>query len=297
MENKKIRAKSLADKFEVSTRTIYRDIEAIMLAGIPVNSTSGVGGGFEIMEMYKLDKNTFSEEDLITLLVGISSIPTAMKHNNFINTHTKIKSLIPTDKVKTTLLQTEQFHIDFSRWMGSRTLEPYLDIIKLALQKSQLLSFDYINHHGEKTKRQVEPYQLILKSSQWYFQGFCYERKDFRVFKLSRIMNLQLEELRFMPKEHPRPLLDTTEILDKLQITIKLQIHESIMERILDYCDYNNFTKVSKHHYIVDFPFIENDYYYGLLLSFGDQCECLGPLHIRNELKTKIASLGSIYTN
>lgn len=297
MDKKRIGAKELADMFEVSTRTIYRDVESISMAGIPIHSTSGVGGGFEIMEKYKIDKNTFSEADLTTLLIGISSIPDAMKNKDFINTHTKIKRLIPTEKIESTNLQTEQIHIDFSRWMGNRNLEPHLNTIKMALKENKVLSFEYINHSGNKTTRQVEPYQLVLKNSQWYFHGYCYKRNDFRLFKLTRLSHLKIEDATFTPKGYPKLILDTKEILTKLQVTIKLRIHTSIMEQLLDYCDYDNFLKDGKDHYIVNFPFIENNYHYGILLSFGDMCECLAPLHIRTELKRKTANLAQIYDN
>ncbi|EPH72675.1 hypothetical protein D929_01895, partial [Enterococcus faecalis 02-MB-P-10] len=159
----------------------------------------------------------------------------------------------------------------------------------------KILSFGYINHSGEKTERQVEPYQLILKGSQWYFQGYCYNREGFRLFKLTRMMNLKIEDFGFVPKEYPKPRLDTVDILDNTQISVKLRIHESIMERLLDYCNYENFFKDGKNHYIVTFPFIENTYYYGILLSFGEYCECIEPLHIRTALKRKIDDLSKIY--
>ncbi|MGO2082683.1 helix-turn-helix transcriptional regulator [Vagococcus sp.] len=295
IDKQRISAKELATIFEVSTRTIYRDIEAISMAGIPVHSTSGVGGGFEIMENYKMDKNTFSEADIITLLTGVSSIPNIMKNKEVTNTLTKIKKFIPADKLESINLQTEQLHIDFSHWMGDRDLEVYLNIIKNALQKNQLLFFEYLNHSGIKTKRQIEPYQLVLKNTQWYLYGYCYERNDFRLFKLTRLSDLKIEEMTFIPKDYPKPFLDATEISNQLKVTVKLRIHESIMERLLDYCDYDSFLKDGENHYILNFPFIENDYYYGILLSFGEQCECLEPLHIRSALKRKIANLFQIY--
>ncbi len=295
IDKKRINAKELSDIFEVSIRTIYRDMEAINMAGIPVHSTPGVGGGFEIMENYKIDKNTFSETDITTLLVGISSIPSAVKSKEFSNTLTKIRSLIPVDKVDSIHLQTEQLHIDFSHWMGNRDLEAYLSTIKMALQECKVLSFGYINHKGNKSKRQVEPYQLVLKSSQWYFQGYCYERNDFRLFKLTRLSNLEMEDSLFIPKDYQKPFLNKPEIWTKLQVRIKLRIHISIMEQLLDYCEYGKFLPDGTNYYIVYFPFIENDYHYGILLSFGKRCECLEPLHIRSELKRKIADLSKIY--
>lgn len=295
IDRKRISAKELASMFEVSVRTIYRDIESISMAGIPVHSTSGVGGGFEIMGNYKIDKNTFTEADLVTLLMGVSSIPNIMKNKEVINTLTKIKKFIPVDKLESINSQTEQIYIDFSHWMGGRDLEDYLNIVKKALQENKLLIFEYLNHSGVKTTRQVEPYQLILKNSQWYFYGYCYERSDFRLFKVTRLSNLKIEDVTFIPKPYKNPSLNTKDIINKLQITIKLRIHESIMERILDYCDYDSFLKDGENHYILNFPFIDNDYYYGILLSFGEQCECLEPLHIRSKLKRKIADLSQIY--
>lgn len=295
IDKKRISAKELADMFEVSTRTIYRDIDAISMIGIPIHSTSGVGGGFEIMENYKIDKSTFSQTDLTTLLMGISSIPNIMKNDEFTHTLTKIKNLIPTENIETAHLQPDQLHIDFSLWMGNRNLENYINVIKDALKEKKLLSFEYINHRGYQTKRQVEPYQLILKSSQWYFQGYCYKRNDFRLFKLTRLSNLKKENSCFSPKNYEKPLLDTTDILDKLRTTIKLRIHESLMEQLLDYCAYDQFSKEGENFYIVNFPFIENDYHYGILLSFGERCECLEPLHVRLELKRKITNLSKIY--
>lgn len=297
IDKKRISAKELADMFEVSTRTIYRDIETISMAGIPVHSTSGVGGGFEIMENYKLDKNTFSDADLTTLLMGISNIPSVMKHDEFTHTLAKIKSLIPIDKIESTHSQIEQIHIDFSDWIEHRDLTSYLNMIKLGLKENKLLSFEYINHKGQTTKRQVEPYQLILKNGQWYFHGYCYERDDFRLFKLTRLSQLIVENIGFIPKDYQRPLLNATEILTEQQVTIKLRIHETIIERLLDYCDYTNFFSDSDNYYIVNFPFIENDYHYGILLSFGEQCECLEPLHIRSELKRKLANISRLYNN
>lgn len=297
MDKKRISAKELADMFEVSTRTIYRDIEAISIAGIPVNSTSGVGGGFEIMENYKIDKATFLEGDITTLLIGMSNLPNVIKNWGYSNTLAKIKNLIPEEKSDTIHSKSEQICIDFSHWTWNRNVELDLDIIKIALQENKLLSFEYINHKGEQTRRQVEPYQLVLKSSQWYLQSFCLMRNDYRLFKLTRILNLKANEINFIPKSYKRPFLDTAEILLKRQVTIKLRIHKSIMERVLDYCDYRSFLLDDDNHYIVNFPFIENDYHYGIILSFGTQCECLYPPQVRSKLKDKIDSLVKLYSN
>ncbi|MFT9055676.1 MAG: WYL domain-containing protein, partial [Ethanoligenens sp.] len=183
-----------------------------------------------------------------------------------------------------------------SPWMGNRNIGAYLEIIKTALQESKLLSFEYVAHHGNKTTRTVEPYQLILKSSHWYLQGYCYKRNDFRLFRLSRMSNLQMQEEIFAPREdYLNPQLEFADILATIQTRIKIRIHKSVMDRVLDYCTYEDFSPDGDEHYIVRFPFIENEYYYDILFSFGDKCECLEPYPIREEMKHRIHDIAALY--
>jgi len=294
LEKERVGAQELAEMFEVSPRTIYRDIDTINMAGIPVCSTSGVGGGFEIMQKYKIDKKVFSTADLSAILMGLSSLSNMIRGNELVNALAKVKSFIPADRAKDIEVKANQICIDLSPWMGNRNIQPYLEMIKTALQESRLLSFEYIAHHGKKTTRTVEPYQLVLKSSHWYLQGYCHKRNDFRLFKLSRMSNLQMEEEVFAPRDYEKPQLDFADILETMQTRIKIRIHKSVMDRMLDYCAYEDFSPDGDEHFIVDFPFIENEYYYDILLSFGDKCECLEP-HIRKEMKRKAQNIAALY--
>lgn len=294
LDKKRISAQELATMFEVSPRTIYRDIEAINMAGIPIRSTSGVGGGFEIMEKYKLDHKVFSTEDLSALLMGLASLSNMTEGNEVRNAFAKVKSFIPTDTAKEIEIKANQIHIDLSPWLNNRNIQPYLEIIKTALQENRILSFDYADRYGNKTTRIVEPYQLILKNSHWYFQSYCYEREDFRLFKLSRISNLVLKE-GFTPREHQKPQMDISDRVAAMQIQIKIRVHQSVMDQVLDYCPYEDFITDGKEHYIVDFPFIENDYYYNILFSLGHHCECLEPKYIRSEMKSRAQKIADLY--
>ncbi|VDN47115.1 YafY family transcriptional regulator [Petrocella atlantisensis] len=295
LDKKRIGAQELADMFEVSPRTIYRDIDSINMAGIPIRATSGVGGGFEIMQKYKVDHKVFSTADLSAILMGLSSVSNMIRGDELVNALAKVKSFIPVDKAKDIELKTNQIYIDLSPWLGNRDIQAYLEIIKTALQESKLLSFDYADRYGNKTQRVAEPYQLVLKGSHWYWQGYCRKRNDFRLFKLSRTSNLQIQIEGFTPRDYQKPQLDFTDILATIQTKIKIRIHKSVMDRVLDYCTYEHFSPDGDEHYIVNFPFIENEYYYNILLSFGDKCECLEPLHIRTEIKHRIHDIALIY--
>ena len=297
LDKERIGAQELADLFEVSPRTIYRDIDSINMAGIPIHSTPGVGGGFEIMQNYKIDKKIFSAADLSAILMGLSGLSNMIRGEELINALAKVKSFIPADRAKAIELKVNQICIDLSPWTGSRNIQLYLEIVKAALQESRLLSFEYVAHHGNISSRTVEPYQLVLKSSHWYLHGYCHKRNDFRMFRLSRMSNLQIQEKTFIPQEYQKPALDFAEVLETMQTKIKIRVHKSIMDRVLDFCTYEHFSPDCEEYYIVNFPFIENEYYYNILFSFGDKCECLEPLHIRAEMKRRIQKIAALYEN
>ena len=295
LDKKRIGAQALADMFEVSPRTIYRDIDAINMAGIPVRGASGVGGGFEIMPEYKIDKKVFSTADLSALLMGLSSLSNIVRGDELVHALAKVKSFIPADRAKDIELKLNQICIDVSPWKGNSNLQTYVEIIKAALQENKVLAFEYIAHRGITTVRTVDPYQLVMKSSHWYLQGYCHRRNDFRLFRLSRMSNLQMQEETFALRDYQKPTLDVTDILEALQTKIKIRIHKSVMDRVLDYCTYEDFSPAGDEYYIVSFPFIENEYHYDILLSFGDKCECLEPKHIRAEMKRRIHNIANLY--
>ncbi len=295
LDKKRVSARELADMFEVSLRTVYRDIDAIDLAGIPIRSIPGINGGFEIMPKYKLDNKVFTTSDLTAILTGLSGLSDMLRGDELLNAIAKIKSFIPAEKTKEIELKVNQIHIDLSEWMGNSNIQPYLETIKKALQENKLLAFDYIAHHGKKSIRIIEPYQLVLKSSHWYLHGYCRQRNDFRLFRLSRMSSLQLQEESFLPRNHQKPQLEFSDALAEIQTLITIRIHQSIMDRVLDYCTFESFSSDGDEHYLVQFPFVENAYHYDILLGFGNKCECLKPLRIRNELIRRIQETAAVY--
>lgn len=114
LDKKRIGAQELADMFEVSPRTIYRDIDAINMAGIPISSTTGVGGGFEILSNYKIDKNVFTTTDISAILMGLYNLTDMVRGDELINALAKVKSFIPAERAKDIELKANQIYIDLS---------------------------------------------------------------------------------------------------------------------------------------------------------------------------------------
>ena len=295
LEKRRVGAQKLAAMFEVSPRTVYRDMEAINQAGIPVRSIPGVGGGFEIMPGYKVDRKAFSADDLSALLMGLNSLSGVMQGDAFRHALAKVRSLIPEEQAGAIELKASQVCIDPRPWMGGGHIARHLETIKEALQRSRLLAFAYTDGHGNRTERTVEPVQLVLKSNHWYVHAFCRSRNGFRLFRLSRMSDLRMLDETFTPRDCPKPTLELEEILETLQTDIQLRIHASMLDRVLDFCPPERVTPDGAEHYLVDCPFIERDYYYDMLLSLGDKCECLAPEHVRDELRRRVMRMARIY--
>lgn len=295
LEREKVSAKELSETFEVSLRTIYRDIDAINLAGVPILSTPGVNGGFQIMERYKVDKKVFSAADIVTLLKGLESVSGILSRDATINTFVKVKSLIPAEQASEIALKSNQILIDLQPWKGNPDIQRFLDILTTAVQEQRQTAFTYFDRKGQSSQRTIEPYKLVLKGNSWYVQGFCLERQDFRLFKLSRISELAMLDEPFLPRETPPVISDFVEMMTKKQITVKLLVHESARDNVMEYCNAENITPHDAHHFIALLPFIDDDPGYNLLLSFGDRCECLEPAGVRQELIRRIEALARLY--
>ncbi len=295
LDRNKVSAKELADKFEVSLRTIYRDIDTINMSGIPIISTSGINGGFQIMEQYKLDKKVFSASDIVTLLRGLESVSSILSRQEIINTFVKVQSLIPNDSINEIELKKSQILIDLQPWKGNAKLQNYLNVINEAMENQRVVAFEYYDRVGKRSERTVEPYRLMLKVDSWYVQGYCLDKEAFRMFKLTRMSNLQILNQRFTTRELPPILSEFTDKMSKKQITVKLLIHESARDKVMEYCGIENVIPDKEHYYIAWLPFIQDDSGFNLILSFGDKCECLEPLEVREELIRRIYNLSQIY--
>lgn len=294
IEQNKISASKLAEMFEVTPRTIYRDIETIQAAGVPIVTYTGTNGGIGILENYKIDKKFFTKEDMITIMTGLGSISSSVTNSGLNKVLTKLQSLIPEDHTQEIKLKSGQVVIDLTTWSGNKKLQANLIKIKEALNQRRYLIFKYLDGNGKSTERKVEPYQLLWKEEKWYINSYCTMRNDFRLFKLSRISYLKVLDETFSLRE-----FDMEELRmnwsEKRILNIKLLADVSLKERILERCEEENITYCGKNKMIVEFPFVDDDFGYELLLSFGNKCECLEPVEIREKLIEKIRNMLHIY--
>ena len=283
LERKIISAAELARTFEVSKRTIYRDIEIINEAGIPITTYPGINGGISIMEQFKVDKRLFSDTDLTTLLIGLSGVHSALDTKETKQALSKLRAMIPKEKQNNIDELTNRITIDLSPWQEDRARERYLQTINSAIDEHRILSFDYSDSKGDISFREVEPYRLLHKSNSWYLQGFCLLRQEMRTFRFSRMRRLNITEQVFTPKKPEFSAI--TNVIDNEipQIMVKIRFDETLKGQMLSY--FNDLDIISEaDKYTATIPIFEGDIGIRFLLSLGESCECLEPHTIREKL-------------
>lgn len=297
LAREQVQAKELAEKFEVSMRTIYRDIDAINQAGIPIVSFQGYRGGIGILEGYKLDNNILTINDMATLVNALKSITSSYKDVNNEILLQKLKSVVPESKLKAFNLKTQQVFIDFSPWGNEEKLKLKIDTLKNAINESKLITCSYRDMKGLITDRRLEPHTIILKGRNWYLYAYCNTRNNFRLFKISRIANLCVLDETFQQRELDLEDLPWDKGWNSPAATIKLVLKFQKDQRALaeEINEGENIKIDEKGCYIIETFYPEDNGLYSYLLGFGDSVEVIEPLHVREKIKNLAVNIKNIY--
>ena len=235
LQKEKITAPELAKMFEVSRRTINRDVEALCKAGIPISTSQGVGGGISIMEGYGMDKTILTSKDMQMILAGLRSLDSISGSSYYRQLMEKIKN-----GSSNFISGRDSILIDLSSWYKD-ALAPKIQLIQDAIEERKLLSFHYYAPKGE-SKRVIEPYYLVFKWSSWYVWGWCTQKQDFRLFKLNRMDCLFKTNEAFIAKNAPLPDLSTEKIFP-FEIRVKAIFQKEEKWRLVEEFGVNCFTE------------------------------------------------------
>ncbi len=287
----RVSAKELAERFEVSVRTIYRDMEAINIAGIPIISYPGNEGGYGIMEGFKLDRQIFTTQDMISILSPLEGINKAFKSEAITNVTDKIHSLIPGNVKSEVNTSLNRMIIDINPWGQSDRWKVMFQEIQKAIENQKILIIEYTSGEGRSSKREIEPMTLIFKSYTWYLWGYCLERSDYRIFKLSRIRNYNILPKNFIlrAESYSEPLTNRGE-----NLFVKLKCSLGFYDRAMELFEMKNIDKKENHLEInLDFP--TGEWIKEFILSLGSKVEVLEPDELRETIKEEIKSTLSNY--
>ncbi|WBW98211.1 helix-turn-helix transcriptional regulator [Oceanirhabdus sp. W0125-5] len=275
-----VSGKDLAEKFEVSERTIQRDIESINLAGIPIISIRGSNGGYKILDNYRLSKQTSTEKDLEWIMLALNSLNSVMEDKNISNTLEKMKS-IGNSKVSPNIT------VDFGVAKENKKVVEFIKIIENAIFNKRKIEFSYINAENYATVRIVEPISLKYKWYSWYLVAYCTEKKQYRIFKLLRIENLKKTNLQYENTHEDNPnLFDDLMNNDKRKpIDIVFRCNKGISTAVSEYMPGVRFTEMAGDNYKGELTVFESErMWFAFLLSFGADIEVLEPEHLKRRL-------------
>ncbi|MEK3746510.1 YafY family protein [Brevibacillus sp. FSL K6-0770] len=283
-----VTGKELADHFEVSLRTIYRDIEKIGEAGIPIASLGGRGGGYYLMEHYQVDNLFLNKEEANLFLAVVNDLDFLFGKNEAFNDvllklgHTWKRDSGAADK----------WSVDMSHFSMEEELREYLLLMNRAITENRLLHFEYINRNMDAACRVAEPVQIAFTSGHWFLVAFCRVRNQYRRFKLVRMRNLTIGEVFAKRAASREEIAKTIEAsYQERGVTVTLRFSSRIGEQLTEYFSKESITKGTDSQYIVvkSFPYEE-----GLLkfiLGFGKDCEIVEPHFLREELKEYVREL------
>lgn len=276
LERKNITAKELAERFEVSTRTIYRDIEVLSAAKIPVYANKGKGGGIGLLDDYVLDKSLLSEDEQNRILFAIQSIEKiGNKDENSILE--KMSSIF--NKRKTNWIE-----VDFSDWGTDGRVDNSFEIIKEAVLTKKVLEFIYYNAYGKEQKRRAEGLQIYFKDKAWYLKAYCRDKNDYRLFKISR-----MKDIRILDESFDRELPELPEPKRDFKIIkLELEISKELAYRVYDEFRKEDISLNDNGDFIVKTEFPENDWVYGYILSFGEGVKVISPIYVKDVIKNKL---------
>lgn len=289
LQKESVTAPYLSEMFEVSRRTINRDIEDLCKAGIPIVTRQGANGEISIIDGYKIDKTMLTHDEMQDILAGLRSLDSVNGTNRYGQLMEKL-SIGSSDF----LVGNQSVLIDLSSWYKD-SLAPKIEVIRKAIEQHRELEFFYYAPGGE-SQRVIEPCYLIFRWSSWYVWGWCKSREDFRLFKLNRMDKVHLSGHIFSDRTAPLPDLRDERIFTG-GIKVKALFEADCKWRLVEEFGPHCFQDQKDGTLLFQADYTNQDNLLAWLLSFRDKVELLEPKEIREQLRQSILQMKKKYDN
>ncbi len=286
LNQERITAKALSARCEVSIRTIYRDIDRLSQAGIPIYTQKGAGGGVGLLSDFVLNKVLLDQKERETVLQALETMAAVNIETTNVDVLQKLSAFF--GKISEPWLA-----IDLSTWY--ETSDQCFDLLKRAIFDTKSVRFNYFNSKGDISTREVEPMQLVFKSMNWYLKGYCLTKSDFRLFKLSRMTSLIISSQQFTRREMvttTRPFVDSREIET---VHLVMEVAAAVGYRVYDDFPVDSISKLASGHLLVDGEFPKGKWLISYILSLGEAAKVISPTSLKKELVEKVESMRPLY--
>ena len=287
LQEEKTTAPELAERFEVSRRTINRDIENLCKAGIPIRTAQGTGGGISIMDGYRMDRTILTSKDLQMILAGLRSLDSVSGSSYYGQLMEKIQA-----GSSEFITGRDSILIDLSSWYRE-SLAPKIETIQDAIGLKKTIRFQYYSPGGD-TEREIEPYYLIFKWTSWYVYGYCLLRKDFRLFKLNRMDSIVHTASYKGDREVPMPDLSNKKVFPAKD-RVKAKFDPSMKWQLVEEYGVDSFTEMDDGSLLFEHDYADDEGLLAWMLSCRDKVTVLEPERIREKLYQITAEVARKY--
>ena len=289
LQEDKTTAPELAEMFEVSKRTINRDIEDLCKAGIPIRTAQGTGGGISIMDGYRMDRTILTSKDMQMILAGLRSLDSVSGSSYYSQLMEKIQA-----GSSEFITGRDSILIDLSSWYRE-SLAPKIETIQDAIGDRRLIRFRYYAPSGE-SERTVEPYYLVFRWSNWYLWGWCLKRKDFRLFKLNRMDKVHGTDKTFECRDATVPDLSNEKIFPG-QIKVKALFEQDQKWRLVEEFGPSCFSENDDGRLLFTADYTDMDNLISWIMTFGDKAEVIEPEEVREKVRATIEAMRKNYNS
>lgn len=286
LEHDKLTAQELAERLEVSVRTVYRDVQALSEAGVPVYADRGKGGGISILPTFKLSRSLLSEDERRSILASLQAAAQTGAEDGAVLR--KLRAFFGTSAC-------DWVQIDFSDWSGTQDHD--VALLREAILSSRVLAFDYYGESGEKTERVVCPLRLWFKGQAWYLRAYCLTRRAVRTFKLSRLKRPRIvpgvfppEALAARTQDEPR-----TDWPEPALVHLRMLADACMAYRVFDDFAEESITRLEDGNYVIDARFPPGAWIVSIVLSYGAHAQVLEPPELRDEIRKAAENLLARY--
>jgi len=289
-----VTSKELAERFEVSVRTIVRDMEALSLAGIPVASSAGASGGYEILDTFKLNKQITTLDDYLFIITAMKGMYSAYENKKI---NAALEKLLAVGHYTD---EEQRVFIDLGVAKEGVNISKYVREIENAIRDKVIIDFNYNDASGRQHARSVEPLALQYRWYGWYLLAFCTYKNDYRFFKLNRVSNLSVTGVPInqnhgnIPELLERIWSSDNRRIFKIKLLCKAEVRIPVMEylkgQIIEECENNDF--------IMEMQAPENErMWFSLIMGFGGAVKVLEPQEIIDMLNEKTKEICELYNN
>ncbi len=284
LNNKKLTAAYIASKYSISQRTVYRYIDAISLANIPVACDKGRLGGFYILDNFKLTSSFMTKDEFSAIISTLDALNAQVKNSHLLSGTEKLRSITKIQKDSLTI-SSGNLLIDASHWGDSKGYKSKLDVLSEAIEKCRLIEISYHNKEGKLSERIIEPHVILLKQGLWYVYAYCREREDFRIFKTGRIERIKLLDETFARKSYDDPLKKFEgwyESVERIEVTFLVE--KSVLSDVEEWLGIENVQQNEKGEYIAIAHLPNDNGLISKILTYGNGIKVLSPVSIKKKL-------------